>query len=112
MIGIRDIASHVPARRVSNLDRSQDAGKDEGFIRDKIGFEPPQRRWLHDAGMRDRIAEILLDRRARERGLYDLARVEADHRRGQWQDQHGIWRVLSVELWLRRLESSNGRPNR
>lgn len=44
MIGIRDIASHVPARRVSNLDRSQDAGKDEGFIRDKIGFEALARR--------------------------------------------------------------------
>jgi hypothetical protein len=62
--------------------------------------------------MRDRIAEILLDERARRRGLYDLARVEADYRCGQWQDHHGIWRILSIELWLRRLESSNGRPNR
>lgn len=44
MIGIRAIASHVPAGRVSNLDRYMAAGKDEGFIRDKIGFESLSRR--------------------------------------------------------------------
>jgi asparagine synthase (glutamine-hydrolysing) len=80
--------------------------------RDKVGFEPPQRRWLQDAGMRDRIAEVLLDDRARRRGLYDLRRVEADHRDGRWRDAHGIWRALSVELWLRRLESTTPGPNR
>jgi asparagine synthase (glutamine-hydrolysing) len=74
--------------------------------RDKVGFEPPQRRWLHDPGMRERIAEILLDQSARRRGLYDVGRVEADHRRGQWRDHLGIWRALSVELWLRRLETA------
>jgi asparagine synthase (glutamine-hydrolysing) len=72
--------------------------------RDKVGFEPPQERWLHDPAMRERIAEILLDERARRRGLYDLARVEQDHRRGRWRDHRGIWRALSAELWLRRLD--------
>jgi asparagine synthase (glutamine-hydrolysing) len=72
--------------------------------RDKVGFEPPQERWLHDAGMRARIAEVLLDDRARGRGLYDLQRVEDDYRSGAWRDHYGIWRALSTELWLRSLE--------
>jgi asparagine synthase (glutamine-hydrolysing) len=73
---------------------------------DKVGFEPPQKQWLNAAGMRERIAEILLDDRARGRRLYDLERVEADHRAGGWRDHRGIWRAVSAELWLRRLEGA------
>ncbi|KGI78511.1 ketoacyl-ACP synthase III [Oleiagrimonas soli] len=39
MIGIKAIGSFVAGERVSNLDRRDRAGKDEMFIRDKIGFE-------------------------------------------------------------------------
>lgn len=39
MIGIKAIGSHVGTELVSNLARSELAGKDESFIRDKIGFE-------------------------------------------------------------------------
>jgi 3-oxoacyl-[acyl-carrier-protein] synthase-3 len=39
MIGIKAIASFVAPGRVSNQARRESAGKDEGFIRDKIGFE-------------------------------------------------------------------------
>jgi asparagine synthase (glutamine-hydrolysing) len=73
---------------------------------DKVGFEPPQKRWLNAAVMRERIAEILLDDRARGRRLYDLERVEADHRAGSWRDHRGIWRAVTAELWLRRLEKA------
>ena len=31
--------------------------------RDKVGFEPPQARWLAEPAFRERIAEVLLDRR-------------------------------------------------
>lgn len=44
MIGIRAIASYLPPGRVSNIDRRDAAGKDEAFIRDKIGFEQLARR--------------------------------------------------------------------
>jgi 3-oxoacyl-[acyl-carrier-protein] synthase-3 len=44
VIGIRAIASHVPALRVSNLERGARAGKDAAFISDKIGFEHVARR--------------------------------------------------------------------
>jgi asparagine synthase (glutamine-hydrolysing) len=78
--------------------------------RDKVGFEPPQKRWLEEPAVADRIAEVLLDASARRRGLYDAAPVEADHRRGRWRDPAGIWRAFNVELWLRNLEDA--RPAR
>ena len=70
---------------------------------DKIGFEPPQRRWLEEPVLRDHVAEVLLDGRARARGLYDTAQVEADARAGAWRDPDGIWRAYNVEVWLRSL---------
>jgi 3-oxoacyl-[acyl-carrier-protein] synthase III len=38
MIGIKAIASYLPERVISNLDRAEEAGKDEAFITDKVGF--------------------------------------------------------------------------
>lgn len=39
MIGIKAIGRFIAPETVSNLARSAEAGKDEAFIRDKIGFE-------------------------------------------------------------------------
>lgn len=39
MIGIKAIGRFIAPEKVSNLARREDAGKDEVFIRDKIGFE-------------------------------------------------------------------------
>ena len=39
MIGIKAIGSYVAKNRICNIARSGEAGKDEIFIRDKIGFE-------------------------------------------------------------------------
>lgn len=39
MIGIKAIGAHVAPRRVSNLARAAEAGKDPAFVTDKIGFE-------------------------------------------------------------------------
>jgi 3-oxoacyl-[acyl-carrier-protein] synthase-3 len=38
MIGIKSIASYKPKGRVNNLARADEAGKDEAFISDKVGF--------------------------------------------------------------------------
>jgi asparagine synthase (glutamine-hydrolysing) len=70
---------------------------------DKVGFEPPQRRWLEEPEVRDHVASVLLDARARSRGLYDADAVEADARSETWRDADGIWRAYNVELWLREL---------
>ena len=69
--------------------------------RDKIGYEPPQERWLADPQIAARIGEVLLDPEARSRGLYDTATLETDARAGRWRDPTGVWRALNAELWLR-----------
>ena len=69
--------------------------------RDKVGFEAPQARWLAEPAFRERIAEVLLDPAARDRGLYDTAAIDADVRAGRWRDSAAIWRALNAELWLR-----------
>jgi asparagine synthase (glutamine-hydrolysing) len=79
---------------------------------DKVGFEPPQRRWLEDPLLRDHVAGVLLDSNARARGLYDSAQVEADARAGAWRDPDGIWRAYNVEVWLRSLvETTSSRSS-
>ena len=71
--------------------------------RDKVAFEPPQRRWLQTRTALERIAELLLDPGSRLRGLeaIDPGAIESDHRGGSWRDPAGIWRALNAELWLR-----------
>jgi asparagine synthase (glutamine-hydrolysing) len=76
--------------------------------RDKVGFEPPQHRWLAQPGLRDLVAGVLLDPLARSRGLYDTASIERDVHAGVWRDKDGIWRALNVELWLRSLVERPG----
>lgn len=44
MIGIRAVGRYVPETRISNVARHTEAGKDEAFVRDKIGFESLARR--------------------------------------------------------------------
>jgi asparagine synthase (glutamine-hydrolysing) len=65
--------------------------------RDKVGFEPPQARWLGSDTGRTWAAEVLLDGRAN--GAIDRAAVEADVRAGAWRDPDAIWRAMNVELW-------------
>jgi asparagine synthase (glutamine-hydrolysing) len=67
---------------------------------DKVGYEPPQARWLESPELRERIAAVVLDPAARKRGLYDIATVERELERGSWSDHQGVWRVLNAELWL------------
>lgn len=38
MLGIKAIAGYFPEKRVSNVDRAEEAGKDVEFITDKVGF--------------------------------------------------------------------------
>jgi len=77
--------------------------------RDKVGFEPPQKAWLQDERFRAFAGDVLLDSRARGRGLYDTEAIEQDLGRGTWRDQAALWRALNVELWLRELVESSPR---
>ena len=89
---LRDVArGSVPARIIER--------------RDKVAFEPPQRRWLETPSALGRIADLILDPTSQVRalGAIDPAVVESDLLHGAWRDPAGIWRVLNAELWLRSL---------
>jgi asparagine synthase (glutamine-hydrolysing) len=68
---------------------------------DKVGFEPPQARWLNAAEGVSWVGEILLDRDALTAGLLDRAAIETDVRAGRWRDHAAAWRAVNAELWRR-----------
>src|SRR5439155_5920088 len=68
--------------------------------RDKVGFQPPQAAWLSSPGGIALARDVLLDDAARSRPFYDTAAIERDLGAGRWRDVDGVWRALSVELWL------------
>ncbi|MFN8202171.1 MAG: asparagine synthase (glutamine-hydrolyzing) [Solirubrobacteraceae bacterium] len=70
--------------------------------REKVGYEPPQARWMADPALAARAREVLLDPGARTAPLLDRGALEADAR--AWRDPAGAWRALSLELWLRAFE--------
>lgn len=77
--------------------------------REKIGFEPPQAAWLVEPDWIERIEEVLLDPRSIARGLVRADVVEQDARAKHWRDPSGIWRMLSVELWLNAFDGASSR---
>jgi len=74
--------------------------------REKVGFETPQQRWLHEPAWMDRIKEVLLDPAARARTLYAADAIAEDAGAGRWRDSAGIWRALNLELWLAAFDRS------
>jgi asparagine synthase (glutamine-hydrolysing) len=72
---------------------------EEVLNRRKVGFDTPVERWMsgpHAPFVRD----VLLSRRARERGLWDARVLEgwlAEPGRPYWADV--VWKVLNIELW-------------
>jgi asparagine synthase (glutamine-hydrolysing) len=73
--------------------------------RDKVGYEPPQARWFSEPRFVSLISEVLLDRGARTRGWYETGAIEAEAATGRWRDPNGIWRALSLELWLQTFQT-------
>ena len=69
--------------------------------RDKVGFEPPQARWLATSLRSSARPRSCSTPARRSRGLYDTAAIEADVRAGRWRDPTALWRALNLELWLR-----------
>ncbi|AZR29739.1 asparagine synthase (glutamine-hydrolyzing) [Xanthomonas vasicola] len=72
--------------------------------RKKMGFPTPLDDWLK-AGMLDDAKAILLDKRSRERGLFDARRLEhfLSHPQSLDYDFYGkkVWMLMNVELWFR-----------
>lgn len=78
--------------------------------RDKIGFAPPQARWLAEPAAIALAADVLLEPATRAGGRYDTEAIAADVRAGTWRDPAGAWRALNAELWLRALSEQPTGP--
>jgi asparagine synthase (glutamine-hydrolysing) len=75
----------------------------ETMARPKMGFGVPLRRWFGE-GLIGWAREILLDRRARERGWTnhrEVARLLHQHEVGARDHAKRIWALVSLELWAR-----------
>jgi asparagine synthase (glutamine-hydrolysing) len=75
---------------------------DEILDRPKHGFGVPIADWLRDE-LRSMPAEILLDARSRDRGVFEPAevrRVIAEHHQGLDRSPQ-LWAMLNLELWFR-----------
>jgi asparagine synthase (glutamine-hydrolysing) len=78
--------------------------------RPKMGFPVPFGGWTRGE-WNGVVGDVLLDRRARERGIIDPAAVEqliADHRAGRTQGGDRLWSLLNLELWFRTFIDGDG----
>jgi asparagine synthase (glutamine-hydrolysing) len=78
--------------------------------RPKMGFPVPFARWTRGA-WNGVAREVLLDRSARERGLFEPRAVEAllaQHAAGRTEGGDHIWTLLNLELWHRTFIDGQG----
>ena len=79
---------------------------------DKVGFHTPLARWMRNC-MESGVRPVLLSKRCRERGIFDVNQVErmlARQARGEAHIEHSIFRWLTVELWFRLFIDGDGPP--
>ena len=69
-----------------------------------MGFGIPLEHWFRHA-LRPMVNDLLLDRTARQRGLFEPREVEALVRTldGRSPRYDRVWTLLMLELWLREL---------
>jgi asparagine synthase (glutamine-hydrolysing) len=71
--------------------------------RRKMGFPVPFTLWTRGA-WHGLVRDVLLDRRARERGVFEpaqVARLLDDHAAGRSEGGDVLWSLLNLELWYR-----------
>ncbi len=78
--------------------------------RPKMGFPVPFGAWLRGP-WRDVVHDVLLDRRARERGVTDPQAIETllrAHAAGDIDGGDRLWSLLNLELWFRTFIDRDG----
>jgi asparagine synthase (glutamine-hydrolysing) len=82
----------------------------EILTRRKMGFPVPFALWLRGSGA-DLARDVLLDSRARQRGITDAAAVSAlidAHANGTADAGDALWSLLNLELWYRTFIDGEG----
>ena len=69
--------------------------------KDKMGFPTPLNEWMRGS-LREFILDIMLSQQARQRKIYNLAKIEKKIDQDQ-QFTRDIWGMLNLELWQRKL---------
>jgi asparagine synthase (glutamine-hydrolysing) len=80
------------------------------LTRPKMGFPVPFANWMRGTWSHA-ASDVLLDRRARERGIVQPAAVAAlldAHREGRRAAGDAIWALLNLELWFRTFIDGEG----
>ena len=78
--------------------------------RPKMGFPVPFTAWTRGA-WRTVLADVLLDRRSRQRGILNITAVERlldDHAAGRTDGGDRLWSLLNLELWFRTFIDGEG----
>ena len=78
--------------------------------RPKMGFPVPFASWTRN-GWSGVVRDVLLDQRARERGIVNPQAVEqliADHAAGRTPGGDRLWSLLNLELWFRTFIDGDG----
>jgi asparagine synthase (glutamine-hydrolysing) len=82
---------------------AKDLLPDSILRRPKMGFPVPFGIWSRGP-WHGVVRDVLLDRRSRERGLFDavqVTRVLDDHAAGRIEGGDILWSLLNLELWYR-----------
>jgi asparagine synthase (glutamine-hydrolysing) len=83
---------------------------DSILSRPKMGFPVPFANWVR-GGWNSAVADVLLDRRTRERGIVQpaaVARLLDAHREGRCAGGDALWALLNLELWFRTFIDGEG----
>ena len=114
-----EFAAGLPAdRKLSGLSTKrilreavQDVLPREILDRPKMGFPVPFGAWIQN-GWRSTVRDVLLDRRARQRGIFEPAAVErlltSGSAASNTQDADAIWGLFNLELWYRTFVDGDG----
>ena len=70
--------------------------------KDKMGFPTPLNEWMKGS-LREFVLDIMLSQQARQRKMYNLAKIEKKIDQDQ-KFTRDIWGVLNLELWQQNLE--------
>jgi len=83
----------------------------EILTRPKMGFPVPFAKWMRGRDGADLARDVLLDTRARQRGITDPAAVAAlidGHAAGTVEGGDALWSLLNLELWYRTFIDGEG----
>ena len=73
--------------------------------RDKVGYSTPEDTWFRDVRFQELFRDIISESRFRSREYFDLKQIQRlfdEHIANRENNGQELWKILNLELWLRR----------